>query len=344
MGKRHVLRLRMAPLFALALLFALAPALACAQSLAPSGPPSLSARPSPVATGFLPLYRPQPMPDFGPAGPNADLAYAAYQRGYFRTALQEAMKRLDRNKADTAAMTLVGELFKEGFGVRRDLAEAARWFRLAAERGNVQAQFALAMASLSGTGVPQDRAAATALLEKAAAAGHAGALFNLGILAIDGEKQDFSRAADFFRRAAEGGNVDGAYSLALLYREGRGVMRDNAAAARWMKRAADERVAAAEVEYAIMLFNGEGVARDEAGAAKLFLRAAYRNNPVAMNRLARLYLAGRGLAKDEIEAMKWHILARAVGLNDERLDATLKGMNIRDMAIVEERVRQFIDP
>jgi TPR repeat protein len=338
MGKRHGLPLRMA------LLFALAPALACAQSLAPSGPPSLSARPSPVATGFLPLYRPQPMPDFGPAGPNADLAYAAYQRGYFRTALQEAMKRLDRNKADTAAMTLVGELFKEGFGVRRDLAEAARWFRLAAERGNVQAQFALAMASLSGTGVPQDRAAATALLEKAAAAGHAGALFNLGILAIDGEKQDFSRAADFFRRAAEGGNVDGAYSLALLYREGRGVMRDNAAAARWMKRAADERIAAAEVEYAIMLFNGEGVARDEAGAAKLFLRAAYRNNPVAMNRLARLYLAGRGIAKDEIEAMKWHILARAVGLNDDRLDAVLKGMNVRDMAIVEERVRQFIDP
>ena len=307
-------------------------------SLTPTAPPKLQ-------PGLMPLYQPQRLPPAtGPVKPGQDIAFGAYQRGYFVTAFQEAMKRIEKNKADAAAMTLVAEIYRDGSGVRKNPAEAARWYRLAADRGDAQAQFQLAAATLRGEGVPENRQLAKSLLEKAAAQGHAGALYNLGIMAIDAEIQDFRAAADFFRKAAEGGNMDGAYSLAVLYREGRGVSQDIKEAARWLRRAADDHIAAAEVELAIMTFNGEGVAKDEAAAAKLFLRAAVRNNPVAMNRLARLYASGRGVGKNPVEAMKWHLLARAVGLQDEYLDGVLNGLTAQERADVEASVKKFVGP
>jgi TPR repeat protein len=138
--------------------------------------------------------------------------------------------------------------------------------------------------------------------------------------------------------------MDGAYSLAVLYREGRGVPQDIREAAKWLRRAADDHIAAAEVELAIMTFNGEGVAKDEAAAAKLFLRAAVRNNPIAMNRLARLHASGRGVKKNPVEAMKWHLLARAVGLQDEFLDGVLNKLTAPERADVEASVKKFVGP
>jgi TPR repeat protein len=91
-----------------------------------------------------------------------------------------------------------------------------------------------------------------------------------------------------------------------------------------------------------MTFNGEGVAKDEAAAAKLFARAAVRNNPVAMNRLARLYASGRGVSKNNIEAVKWHLLARAVGLQDDYLDSVLNELNAKERAEVEDSVKKFV--
>src|SRR5450432_998224 len=64
------------------------------------------------------------------SGPPPDLAFGAYQRGYYVTALREAMKRLAANPKDGPAMTLIGEIYRDGVGVKRDYAEAARWYRL----------------------------------------------------------------------------------------------------------------------------------------------------------------------------------------------------------------------
>src|SRR5690242_1062621 len=37
----------------------------------------------------------------------------------------------------------LGLLYAQGFGVRRDLTEAANWYRKAAQQGNAEAEFAL---------------------------------------------------------------------------------------------------------------------------------------------------------------------------------------------------------
>jgi uncharacterized protein len=142
-----------------------------------------------------------------------DLAFGAYQRGYYVTALREALKRLETNRSDVAAMTLLGEIFTEGVGVRQDKVEAARWFELAGKLGGREAQFALGMAYLRGDGVPKDRALAIEWLSEAGAQNHSGALYNLGIMSLEGVG-DFAKAEAFFRRAADVGDADAAYSLA----------------------------------------------------------------------------------------------------------------------------------
>jgi TPR repeat protein len=278
------------------------------------------------------------------ADPAVDLAFGAYQRGFFATALKEATKRLAANPKDGPAMTLIGEIYRDGVSVRRDPAEAARWYRLAADVGDRQARFALGLLLLNGAaGVAKDRAAAAALFEQAAAQGHAGALYNLGVMAIEGDGSsgpDFARAADLFRRSAEAGDDDGAYSYGVLLREGRGVPLDTDAAAIWLKRAADGGVIAGEVEYAIMLFNGVGVARDEAGAARLFLKAAVRNNPIAQNRLAHLYATGRGVSPSLVQAATWNRFARAAGIKDDELDALTANLSPAESAAVDQAVRR----
>jgi TPR repeat protein len=130
----------------------------------------------------------------------------------------------------------------------------------------------------------------------------------------------------------------------VLIKEGKGVERNPQDAANWMRRAADENISAAIVELAIMTFNGNGVTKDEEAAAKLFRKAALRNNPIAMNRLARLLVAGRGVEKNVVEAMKWHLLARAVGLNDDWLDQTLGTLTPAQREGVEAAVRQMVGP
>src|SRR3974390_766919 len=66
-----------------------------------------------------------------PAGPPPDMAYGAFQRGYFITAFSLATDRVT-NDADPKAMTLLGELYAEGLGVPRDDRRAAEWYRLPA--------------------------------------------------------------------------------------------------------------------------------------------------------------------------------------------------------------------
>uniref|UniRef100_UPI003F9DA61E tetratricopeptide repeat protein n=1 Tax=Rhodoblastus sp. TaxID=1962975 RepID=UPI003F9DA61E len=95
-----------------------------------------------------------------------DLAYGAYQRGYFRTAFQEAMKRVEADPHDAAAMTLVAELFADGVGAPLNPDEAMKWYKLAAEQGDKNAQYALANAYLTGKGEPKDVATARAWFEK----------------------------------------------------------------------------------------------------------------------------------------------------------------------------------
>ena len=278
-----------------------------------------------------------------PGDPPGDLAFGDYQRGYYLSALREAEKRIAANGKDAAAMTLVGEIYHDGLALKRDDAEAVRWWKIAGELGEPRGAYEYGVALLAGTGVAQDKKAAQAAFVQAAKAGVVGALYNLGVMALesgDAHKPDFAAAADYFRRAAEAGDGNSAYSYGVLLKEGRGVPLDTEAAANWLKRASDEGIIAGQVEYAIMLFNGMGVLKDEAAAAKIFTIAAARRNPLAQNRLAHLYLSGRGVPKDIVRAALWAGFAKASGLKDEKLDDAIGKLSPEQLEAINKLARR----
>jgi TPR repeat protein len=119
------------------------------------------------------------------------------------------------------------------------------------------------------------------------------------------------------------------------------VPKDDAKAAALLARAADAGHADAQVEYAVMLANGKGVKKDEKAAVKLLRIAAERGNPVAQNRLARAYSAGVGVAADQIEACKWHLLARAAGESDLRLDLLVMSLKPVERQKAESLARDW---
>jgi TPR repeat protein len=275
----------------------------------------------------------------------ADLAYGAFQRGYYLTAFAIATRRVNEDK-DVKAMTLLGELYAYGLGVQRDDKKAAEWYRLAADRGDREAMFALGLLYLGGrVSGSVDREQGAKLLAAAAKLGHAGAAYDLGVLYLEGQAfpQDFARAAELFRSAAQAGNPEAQYALATLYKEGRGVSKDPAKAARLLAAAALADHTDAEVEYAIVLFNGTGVAKDEAAAAALLKKAARKGSPVAQNRLANILAIGRGVPANPIEAIKWHIVAKAGGVSDIPLDSFAVKQPADVRAAAEKAAKPWLD-
>lgn len=110
-------------------------------------------------------------------------------------------------QGQSQAQNNLGVLYKDGQGVEQDYEEAARWFRLAAAEGSVLAQSNLAWLYQTGRGVKKDYAEARRLYLLAAENGHAAAQNNLGMMYLHGMgvAQDSDSAAHWFRLAAEQG-------------------------------------------------------------------------------------------------------------------------------------------
>jgi hypothetical protein len=279
-----------------------------------------------------------------PVGAPPDMAYGAFQRGYFLTAFSLATDRVTNN-ADPRAMTLLGELYAEGLGVPQDDRRASEWYGLAAARGDSNAMFALAIFALNGRGGPRDRDASTRWLAAAAKLGHPLAAYDLALLYIEGQMfpQDFSRAAELLRVAAQSGSADAQYALGTFYKTGRGVPQDAAQAAQWWAKAAMAGNPDAQVEYAIALYNGNGVQRNEEAATALFRKTAKRGSPIAQDRLARILASGRGTPRDLTEAAKWHLISRAGGETDLELDDVVNKLDPQTRAAAEKAAKPWLD-
>ena len=97
-------------------------------------------------------------------------------------------------------------MYDFGRGVQQDYAQAAGWFRKAAEQGFASAQLNLGAAYYEGQGVSQDYAQAAAWFRRAAEQGDATAQFNLGAAYCDGQgmPQDYTEAYFWLNLAALG--------------------------------------------------------------------------------------------------------------------------------------------
>lgn len=259
-----------------------------------------------------------------------DLAFGAYQRGYYLSAFRLALPRAE--SGDPAAQTLLAELYDRGQGIALDRKKAAIWYRFAARAGNREAQFAYASILAKGKIVPLDKKGAQKFMKQAADAGHHKAQFNLAQMIVTNRptRNGFEKALPYYRKAAESGLADAQYVLARIYATGNGVPHSDIVRARkWMTLSAIGGFDPAQVELAIWLAIGKGGKKDEHTALSWFVLAANQGNVIAQNRLARMHAFGLGTKRDPIAASKWHILARRAGKKDLKLDAIFRALSAK---------------
>ncbi len=91
---------------------------------------------------------------------------------------------------------------------RGDYAEAAKWFRKAAEEGDAVAQYNLGNMYSDGKGVPQDDAEALKWCRRAAEQGQADAQYSIGLLYAYGGLLDYAEAYMWFSLAAANGTEE----------------------------------------------------------------------------------------------------------------------------------------
>ncbi|MBX9459475.1 MAG: SEL1-like repeat protein [Rhizobium sp.] len=166
-----------------------------------------------------------------------DSAEIALPAGLQPASLAEAAR-----KGDALALFEVGARYTDGRGVKADLAEAAKWYQLAAERGLAPAEYRLANFYEKGTGVVRDLEKAKALYSSAASKGNASAMHNLAVLHATGlgGAPDFAEAATWFKAAADLNVRDSQFNLAILYARGNGVAQDLEETYKWFAIAARE--------------------------------------------------------------------------------------------------------
>ena len=146
-------------------------------------------------------------------------------------------------KGDAVAQCIVGEAYALGnFGLTKDLSEAVKWFRKAAEQGDPECEYNLGACYVNGQGVAKDEAEAVKWYSKAAEQNHAGAQFNLGLCYANGQgvAKDEAEAVKWYRKAAEQNDAGAQYNLGVRYHDGEGVAKDYVESYKWLLLAAGQ--------------------------------------------------------------------------------------------------------
>jgi TPR repeat protein len=208
--------------------------------------------------------------------------------------------------------------------------EAALWYRRAAEQGDAEGQFTLALWLWLGQNVEENRIEAVKWWQKAADQDRADAQFWLAGAYEAGEggvPKDLAAAAKWYRRSADQGFDESQASLGQMYAEGAGVPQNDREAVRWLRKAADQHCASGEHYLAVLYAAGRGVPKDEKEAVRLYLLAAEADFTVSMTALGEAYEKGRGVTKDSVCAYFWYGFAAKRGFSvgeDDRDALALK--------------------
>lgn len=130
------------------------------------------------------------------------------------------------------AQVVLGYFYDTGSLVTQDQGQAADWYRKAAKQDDRLADWLLGRLLYRGNGVPRDLNAAETWLQRAA---NQGDPFGQQLLrSIRLERNDYPKAAEWFRKAAMQGMPQAQAQLGQLLKDGRGMTTDKFEAYIWL--------------------------------------------------------------------------------------------------------------
>ena len=196
-----------------------------------------------------------------------------------------------------AAYYLLGLCAEKGLGQTPDTAAAQKHYTVAAEAGIVAAQTRLGCMLINARA---SNLVGETWLRRAALRGDTEAATLVGQLhAGDAE------AVQWFRMAAEGGGLTGAFNYARCLATGSGVPRDMAGATFWLTNAAEAGFAEAQAALGAAHIDGQDVPRDIRRAKLWLLRAAKTGHAGAMFTLGVLYINTSTSSVGRTAARRW---------------------------------------
>jgi TPR repeat protein len=125
--------------------------------------------------------------------------------------------------------------------------------------------------------------------------------------------------ADLQTQAAQG-IAEAQTNLGLLYFYGRGVPRDYTKAREWFEKAAAQDHADAQYNLGVLYDFEKGVPQDFATARHWYEQAATQGHAGAQNNLGGLYEFGHGVKQDSVRAYMWYNVAASLSTNDPQKD------------------------
>ena len=212
------------------------------------------------------------------------------------------------------AQLCLGDCYANGRGVIMDTAEAARWYRSAADMGCAEAQHRMFVCCRDGVGIERNRTNAAKWCRRAADAGFEEAMFDMGMLYLKGEGVEMNGKSAFrwFRKGAERGYPPALYTFGQCYKHGVGAEKDEDEAFKWQNKAVNAWRASANlgdtdsmVRLANLYKEGDVVELDKEEAVKWFRKGAELGNETAQCQLALCYHNGEGVEEDQEESAKW---------------------------------------
>jgi hypothetical protein len=161
----------------------------------------------------------------------------------------------------------------------------------------------------------------------------------LWIFLGDGDESSLGRA----QAAAKRGDAPAEYFLGLAYFQGKDVAQNYSKAAELFRKAAEQGNAHAQNDLGVMFENGLGVERDLTEAVNWFTRSAEQGDASGQGNLGRMCAMGSGVDIDLVKAYQWLSLSEAQGESAARtlLAATEPIMTHRELAEGRRLVAEY---
>ena len=125
--------------------------------------------------------------------------------------------------------------------------------------------------------------------------------FEEGVAAY--QSGDLPLAVKEFRAAAEAGNADAQFNMALMYEQGIGVSKDEPESVVWYRKAAQQGNSNAQFNLAVMYENGRGTAVDFHQAHHWYRKASAQGDGLAIGNLGMLYMRGQGVKQNKVAGL-----------------------------------------
>ena len=186
------------------------------------------------------------------------------------------------NTGNSIGQFNIGLHYAKGCGVKRDFSKAAQWMKKAAENGDEDAAAATVEYGNAAENLKKaesgDAAAQAAIAKLYTQIG--------GSLEQFGTQRDYEDAFKWAKKAADQGDLDGLYCLALCYEHGRGTTVAKTKAAATYEKAAKLGHAPSQWNLAVCYLNGSGYERNEVKGYMWAYQAADQGNELAINGLS----------------------------------------------------------